>query len=551
MTKDNIKVWSEEQKILLAMTRTMDSSILRWDDSGMAWHGQDGESIRDLAAAHLIKRCINETDIKFQDLSARIAIEVGDADLLSQVLPRLDIQYCSCEAIVTRAVKSHDPRFYTIVRNFWKTIEPQGGREDREYISKTYHLQFCNAMEVALKEGTPEVLDVVYQEFCDELPDPMVSLRGSNWVLIAHIMKKYLVLPGKLAELTNALRVAKKDDLVVQATSIGFRPSIERDPYENIIDMVHEEDFQLMLQNVDKIRALPREAAYRLVNSGQYDRIEAIFKVITSIPLEKQETSQFLTGLYDKFHSLREQGKYQDLGEIFRLFKTYTPNINRPYYTLENYFSTAVENSDINAMETFFQSGLEYTGGVNLHGVPQLASPQVVQYLINNGHKTLAGSVIHEFLQFNRGSSNLEINEAKEKFYFKCIELNIIPKEIFETLLHCREYYMTPSIVEDMVLSERIDERALLVMQRVWPGYMTAKMMEYFLSKDKEHIMNYIKWQDWGKYFVEYKKIEVMQVLITAGYEVKPSERSAATKSKNEAMIALLSRKKVKKNRKE
>jgi len=549
MTQDSTGVYNEEQKVLLAMTRTMDSSFLKWDDS-VQWHGGDGDNIRDKASAYLLRRCIHETGIKFQAKAARVAIEVNDAELLKQILPRLDISYSTSEEIVSKAVTSHNAQFYYIIREFWKSIEPDMANEDREYIRKTYHLHFCDALSIALKSGTPEVFDAVYGEFNDGNGlNLMIAVKASNWALVGHILSNHLVLPGMLAEVANALRVAKQDALVQKAMSLGFKPSIDRDPYENIIDMVHEDDFQKMLQSVDKILSLPREAAYRLVRSGEYDRIEAVLKVQSSVTKQALNQEQFMLGLHYMLVKLREQGKYKDLTELFRLFKAY-PKLSTYGsgcgYSIDSYVSSAVAHSDINALEIYFNAGLEFHGSITVNTPPQPASRTLVQYLITNGHHDLAGSAIMEFLDFDLSDGK----DAREQFYFKCIEDNLISDETFGCILHRNSYHLPLSIVEHIVLTERIKEPAANILLRVWPGYMSPKLMEYFLSKDKEETFKHIKWEDWGKYYTKNGKVEVMKLLIASGYEVSSTERAAATKSKNEAMIALLS-KKSRKNKKE
>lgn len=534
----------------MAETRMASSNLLSWDNTGINWFGSVADKLRTQVEAGLIRRCVSETDVGFQENAAFIAIEVHDVELLKQILPRLEKRYRSCETLVRAAVQEQDPVYYLAIREFWRTLEPDPNNKDEEYLGKTWHLRFCDAKEIAFESATPELFDVVHKEF-DSMEDIMDSLNNKNWTLVAHLLKNYEILPGQLAKMTNALREQGQEELLKQALSVGFQPNIERDPYENIIDLVTDSEFTEMLKNVEKIQVLPSKAGARLFNAGKLSRIEEILEVQEKIPEGRKipVTREFLKGVLSQAGMMRKEGKYEELNWIFQLAKQHFKAREQfDRYVFDEFLNAAVNDRDIKAIDLYQAAGLTPEGYLSLDHVPEEGSLAFIQQLQSRGYTYLAEAALEAFLKFDYHSHE-EGRTAQEEFYFKAAEAGVIPVEVYDRLLDPRRDLTPIAVVEDIILSGRFKyESAVQAFHVIHSRYMTPKLMAHFLEQDKEGVLKDILYQDKVRTYIGYKKTDVLKLVIAAGHEITKQERRAASKTKDEVLIALMSRKKNKKN---
>lgn len=544
MTQDK-QDFTEEQKILLAEARMINSSLMGSDY--IPFWGEAGDKLRTQVIRKIVRQCLEVPGIKFRELAGEVAIKLQDLDLLKAVLPRIDLESSRrSEALVQEAVKLHDPAYYTAIREYWKTIEPKV-ENDEDYRSN-WHLRFCDAAELAFSYGTPEVFDVVHQEF-DSWGDLPLVVKRKNWVLLDHILDHYLHTPETIVQLTNLLRGAGQPQLLEKVLKLGFQPDISRDPYENIIDLVPDSTFEEMLKDTDKILALPQAAGARLVSKKMFTRVEAVLSTQWAVPAHKRGKSQneFIRGVVSTAGSLRKEGDYGSLERLLSLTFTYFKGEGLDQYCFDSFITGAIVDADTTAIELFHQAGYTPRGSFSAILLPQEGSVKFVQYLSDKGYYQLKDSLISRFLDFNGREDT-----AREEFYLRAVEAGLLNLDHFDALIHPQRTHSSQKVITDIVLNRRTAYTPAQLFHSIPSQYLTVELLKHFLAEDQTAVFQDIALRDRFKRYVAQNKVDVIKELISAGYELRPSERSGVTKSKNEAMIAVLPpRKKNRKNKKQ
>jgi hypothetical protein len=541
---------SEAETLLLIEMRIMEGNIL--DNFSFNSFDSRNDHLVTKVKANVLRRVVAESTIKFQEQAVYLAINAGDAALMTKVLPRLRLQYDISHSLVSHACRQHDVAYYFEIREFWKSLgyvapkseEDLNNDELREFY---YGKKFANPMDVIFHHGTSEVFDLAIQEFNDySHVDQMV--KGANWELIQHVVSQYQMPTDAVTKLANCLREkGGHDDLVDLTLKNGFTPDINRDPFDNILDLISDDDFYKAVMMKEKLKVIKAEAAKRLVWAGMFGRIEQILQNLT-----KPTNSAFYPGIGYTLQYLAKSKEYDKITAVCNILKSWEGSDNDHYYAIQYFFEAAIGEGDIEPLRRFYKSGLTFDGEPHVCSLPTEKTLAVLLYLNDHATDRVMRAVIGSYLNFSYSDIE-ETRSVREAFYFKMVEAGLITQNIAGHVMWDCSYRRIPdSVVDDIICNDRRKEEEkghiYYTLNSSWAQYLTGKSMLHLIQKESS-IPQQI-WQESVKRFIGNNQIEVIRVLMDHGYQPDPIVRGYATRMGRKEIRELLYSKDVKKGRK-